>query len=96
MEFHSCFSYSEIGLIAIIVENRMSKVTELRHILENSLTFNDINIIGISVELQNLSFLNEMVKPKRLRTLIIIIIISSAWAMLGRKEQDRKHRGAIL
>ena len=56
MEFRSRFSYSEIGRIAIIVEDRMSKVTELRHILENSFTNNDINIVGISVELQDLSF----------------------------------------
>ena len=55
MEFRSCFSYSEIGRITIIVEDRMSKVTELRHILENSFTNNDINIFGISVELQDLS-----------------------------------------
>ena len=78
MEFRSRFSYSEICRITIIVEDRMSKVTELRHILENSFTNNDINIAGIGVELQDLSFFNEIVKPKRLQTLFIIIIIS--WA----------------
>ena len=46
MEFRSRFSYSEIGRITIVVEDRMSKVTELRHILENSFTNNDINIVG--------------------------------------------------
>ena len=56
MEFRSRFSYSEIGRITIIVEDRMSKVTELRHILENSFPNNDINMVGISVELQDLSF----------------------------------------
>ena len=56
MEFGSRFSYSEIGRITIIFEDRMSKVIELRHILENSFTYNDINIVGISVELQYLSF----------------------------------------
>ena len=87
MEFRSRFSYSEIGRITIIVEDRMSKVTELGHILENSFTNNDINIVGISVELQDLSFFNEIVKPKRLQTLFIIIIISWAWAVLGQKRK---------
>ena len=85
MEFRSRFSYSEVGRITIIVEDRMSKVTELRHILENSFTNNYTNIVGISVELQDLSFLNEIVKPKRIQTLFIIIIISWAWAMFGQK-----------
>ena len=56
MELRSRFSYSEVGRITIIVEDRMSKVTELRHILDNSFTNNDINIVGINVELQELSF----------------------------------------
>ena len=62
MEFRSRFSYSEIGRIAIIVEDRISKVkvTELRHVLENSFTNNDINIVGIIVELQDLSFLMKL------------------------------------
>ena len=68
MEFLSRFSYSKIGRITVIVEDRMSKVTELRHILKNSFINNDINFIGISVELQDLSFLNEIIKPKRLQT----------------------------
>ena len=60
MEFRIRLSYSEIGRITIIVEDRMSKVTELRHFLENSLTNNDINIVGISVELQDLTFLMKL------------------------------------
>ena len=62
MEFRSRFSYSEIVRITFIAEDRMSKVTELRHILEKSFTNNDINIFGISVELQDLSFFERKAK----------------------------------
>ena len=59
----------------------MSKVTELRNILENSFTNNDINIVGIIVKLQDLSFFNE-IDSQAITKLFIIIIISWAWAML--------------
>ena len=50
------FRYSEIGRIAIIIEDPMSNASELRHILENCFTNNDINMIGINVVLQDLIF----------------------------------------
>ena len=42
----------------------MSKILELRHILKNRFTNNDINIIGIGVELHDLSFYNEIGKNR--------------------------------